>query len=522
MPCHERIGRYCYWYDEDEPDPPPEPVAIRARRDRLIARLDSAAEASPDDRWLAGQRVRYLVEAERYDDAVRAARQCTVREWWCPALQGFALHSAAQHVAADSAFARALDLMNPAQRCEWSDIRLVIDESLMRRYIDMNCRDREAFEARAWWLARPMLSLPANDARAELFSRKVMTTLLEDTPSPYEDRFDHDEEELLLRYGWPYAWSRDWNRGIGTSPMEIAVVGHERRPAYPMIPPAGILAAPAASDSSMWRGRVDRVRARYAPPYARRLLPLEHQAGRFRRGDSSLVVAAWSVEGDATLAAAAADPGQLTAGFVLTRGEPDDAAIVRRADPGTRGTFVAALPGDSLLLSIEVVAPQDATLARARYGLVPHAPPGAGFHMSDFVLFEPAGQLPERLEDVVPRLLTSERITQGSRVGIYWETYAASPTPVALDVSLTVADLDAQGGWWQRTLRTLRLAREARPITMGLQDVVRPGEAFTPRAMVVDLAPLRPGRYVIELELTTQAGAVVRVARPITVVERKS
>lgn len=518
MPCHERIGRYCYWYDEDEPDPPPEPVSIVTARDRLIARLDSAGNAWPDDKWIAGQRVRYLVEARRVDDAVQAARQCTVEAWWCPALQGFALHAAARHVAADSAFERALALMTPQQRCAWRDVRLIIDESLRGRYVDMSCTVREALESRVWWLARPMLSSVANDARAEHYARRVMAMLLEDTPSPYEDRFDHDEEELLLRYGWPYAWSKDYAGGINSGGMDINVVGHERRPAYPLVPPRAVLESPATSDSLVWRGQVERVQARYAPPYARRLVPLEHQAGRFRRGDSSLVVVAWSVGGDATLSAAAEEPGALRAGFVLTAGEPADAVVVRRPDPGTHGTFMATFPGDSVLMSTEIVAPSDSTLARARYGLTPRVGPGLGFHMSDFVLFEPSGELPESLEEVVPRLRTNERLPEGSRVGIYWETYAASPTPVPIEVSLTVANVGSSGGWWQRTLRALRLSREARPITMGLQDVVRPGEAFTPRAMVVDLSPLRPGRFVIELELTTQSGAVVRVERPITIV----
>src|SRR5689334_20605040 len=65
--CDVRIGRYCYWRGDDEDDDPQpdEAPAIRDRRSELIQLLDSASRALPGDPWLAGQRVRYLVEANR-------------------------------------------------------------------------------------------------------------------------------------------------------------------------------------------------------------------------------------------------------------------------------------------------------------------------------------------------------------------------------------------------------------------------------------------------------------------------
>src|SRR5204862_3417383 len=64
--CDERVGRFCYWYDDDgetrpPPPPPPEAAAITRARDRLLTTLDSAALALPGDAWIAGQRVRYLL-----------------------------------------------------------------------------------------------------------------------------------------------------------------------------------------------------------------------------------------------------------------------------------------------------------------------------------------------------------------------------------------------------------------------------------------------------------------------------
>lgn len=517
--CDETIGRFCYWYEEDEPDPPPEPRSIADARARLIAALDSAGKAQPHDRWVSGQRVRYLVEAERSDAAVEAARECVALEWWCRALQGFAYHAAGRYAQADSAYEFALALMNPRERCEWRDLKLLIDEALMRRYRDMNCAARFPFEERIWWLSRPRMTAPGNDARTEYYSRIMMVHFLEEAPSTYRLDFGADERELLLRYGWPTAWTRS---GSSLSGPGFSVVGHEPRPAYPFIPPATVLDNPATSDSAIWRSKgLGRVLARYAPAYARRLVALEHQAGLFRRGDSALVVTAWSVASDTGLVDAAASPGELTAALALTKGDPKDTAIARDSMPKTRGTLTATAPWGSMLLSLEVAAPSRHTLARARYGVRGSDVPGSRVQMSDVMLFEPYDGLPRRLEDVLPHLRTSERLPTGSAVGLYWETYNTNPTGEAIDVAITVVEEDRGGGWLQRTLRSLRRVREQEPITMGLQDVTARGVPFAPRSVVVDLSTLRPGRYQLEIELDAGAGNVVRAQRPITVVERR-
>ncbi|HSA57176.1 MAG TPA: hypothetical protein VLE53_15800 [Gemmatimonadaceae bacterium] len=517
--CDETIGRFCYWYEEGDPDPPPEPRAIRDARERLIARLDSAGSAHPHDRWISGQRVRYLVEAERNDDAVAAARECAALDSWCHALQGFAYHAAGRYAEADGAYESALALMSPRERCEWRDLKLLIDEVLMRRYRDMTCEARLAFEERIWWLSRPRMTAPGNDARTEYYSRVMMVRFLEDAPSTYRLDFGPDERELLLRYGWPTAWTR----AGGTSSLSagFSLVGHEPRPAYPFIPPASVLDNPATSDSAIWRSKgVGRVLARYAPAYARRLLPLEHQAGLFRRGDSALVVAAWSVAADTALAAAAAVPGELTAALALTKGAPSDTAIARAASIGTHGTLMAAAPWGSMLLSLEIAAPSRRTLARARYGVRGSDVPGSRVQMSDMLLYEPYEGLPRTLEDVLPHVRSSERVTEGSSVGLYWETYNTNPTGEAIDVSITVVAEDRGGGWLTRALRSLRGVRAQQPITMGMQDVSA-RVPYAPRSVVVDLATLRPGRYRIEVEQDAGGGNVVRAQRSITVVERR-
>ena len=207
--CDERVGRFCYWYDESAPPPPKEPALITARRNQLIAILDTLARQKPDDRWLTGQRVRYLAEAERYGAALEAARECRVGGWWCEILEGFSLHLMGDYAAAESVYDSALARMQPHDRCEWRNIDLLVDEDTRQQYHQFPCDDlrRRAFEDRVWFFARTLYSMKSNDSRTEYYARMTMTQMLHDARSLYEFGFDYDERELLLRFGWPRAWT---------------------------------------------------------------------------------------------------------------------------------------------------------------------------------------------------------------------------------------------------------------------------------------------------------------------------
>jgi hypothetical protein len=515
--CDEQVGRFCYWYDERTAAPPHEPDVISEARTRLIARLDSNAKAFPAERWTSGQLVRYLAEAERFDDAVAAARRCQVDGWWCLALQGFALHMADRYRQADSTFALALEVMPDKERCDWRDLKLLLDDELLKDYRELNCTRRVAFEQRVWWLARPMLSSNGNDARSEYYARLMYTHFLEDAPSVHALGFneDDDERELSLRYGW----SREFTRDGGALGGKGVITGHEPTPAHPMLPMAASVRNPALSDSLGWRGKgLPGVRARYHADYARRLLALQHQSALFRRGDSSLVVLAYDVDSDAAFPAAA-KAKNLTAALVLTRGEESDATIVRLDAPQTRGTIVAKSVWGPTLLSAELAAPDAHVLARARYGLRASDMLGSRVQVSDLLIFEPYKDMPDRLEDVIPHTRASVSMKPDTKIGIYWETYNTRPTGEGMQVSITVAPEETPGGgnWLTKGLTALRLIREAKPVSVGMRDVSARGLGYTPRAVVVDLTSLKTGRYVLELEVTAEGTIPVRASRVIVI-----
>lgn len=510
--CDEQVGRFCYWYDESEPPPPRELQRVRDARDRLISALDSAAAVAAPNGWVASQRVRYLAEAGRYKDAVAAALACRAEGWLCGTLVGFAYHEAGDYVRADSAYRTALAAMSPSMRCEWEDVSLLLDSEMLPRYRRQQCGDsaRLAFERRVWWLARPLFSTPANDARTEHYARVTMSHMLAGATSAHEGGFDEDERELLLRYSWPRAWSRS---GGGFGGRGSSIVGHEPTPAYPYLPNAFVFDNPVNTDSLRWTTRPGVVHARYAPAYATPLLRLEHQSALFRRGDSSLVVLAYDLRSDSTLAQAS----DVRAALVLTRGEERDATIVR-APNESRGVITARSVWAPLLMSAEVTSPTVRRSARARYGIRPPYAVGARVSLSDLLLFEPYGGLPASLEEATPHMKPTLHVRGDKKLGFYWEAYGTNPAGETMGVSVTVApEVTDELTRAQRLKRALGAWKEAKPVIVQVQDVSARGRTTSPRAVEVDISTLPPGPYLVELEIDVARQYRVRAERRIVV-----
>ena len=511
--CDEQIGRFCYWYDEKEPPPPREPAKVGDARARLIGLLDSAAAAVPTDLWVASQRVRYLAEAGRPKETIAAALACRATEVWrCGTLVGFAYHDAGAYVQADSAYQAALAAMPERERCRWEDISLLLDEELLPRYRAQACGDpaRLEFERRVWWLARPLFSTPANDARTEHYARVTMAQMLTEAPSAHEGGFDDDERELLLRYSWPRAWSKT---GGGFGGRGLTVVGHEPEPAYPYLPNAFVFDNPENTDSLRWTTRPGVVHARYAPAYATPLLRLEHQSALFRRGDSSLVVLAYDLRSDSALARAS----DVQAALVLTRGEEAAATIVRMPNK-SRGVITAHSVWAPLLMSAEVTSPTVKRSARARYGIRPPYAVGVRVSLSDLLLFEPYGQLPATLDEVIPHMMPTLTVRSTKKLGFYWEAYGTNPGGETMGISVTVApEVQDAATRSQRLKRALHLWKEAKPVSVQVQDVSARGKTMSPRSVEVDISTLPPGPYLVELEIDVAKQYHVRTERRIVV-----
>lgn len=514
--CQERVGRFCYWYDESS-EPPKEPEQIGSARRRLIAALDSLARANPTDTWLSGQRVRYLDEDGQGEQALAAARACQAFGWWCDALEGFALHELGRYPDAEAAYARVLEKLTPGERCRWNDLSLYLDEDTRRLYQRNSCGSpqRDEFEQRTWWLARTRYGMPGNDSRTEHFARLTYVEFLRNATSAYMFGFDEDERELVLRFGWSRTWSRgpDLPGSFGGG-QQFSIVGHDPIPAHRFIPPHHVLQSPTISDSTDWAVQLPPVVARYQPPYAKRILMLEHQQALFRRGDTALVVLAYDVRGEPSLAGATRQGA-----LVLTpRGEPTAFSTIRDSVPAI-GRLTARAPWGPLLMSAEIAAPDSSVLARARYGVRPPYAIGTRVSLSDLLFYTPYGAFPTTVEQALPHALTTQRVQAANKLGVYWEAYNTNPNGEPMTISLTVVPETEEAGALRRGLRALRLARASAPVSITIQDVSARGSSRTDRAVELDISTLRKGEYLVQLEVEVAGQYVLRADRRLVVVE---
>ena len=512
--CDERVGRFCYWYDERAPAAPPEPGDITAKRNVLIALLDSLGHIAPDERWIVAQRVRYLVEADRGRDALTAATECKVGGWYCDIMIGFAQHMLGNYTAADSVYEVAIAKMLVRDRCVWRDLGYLIDEDTRQSYRRLPCASKEriAYEDRVWFLSKVLYSTEGNDSRTEWYARMTYVEMMRDAAGVYQFGFDDDERELLLRFGWPRAWAR--GRGDPRT-GEYNTVGHEPSPAYRFIPPGYVLNNPTITDSTDWAVQLPPVVGRYSPPYAKSLKPLVHQKAMFRRGDSALVVMAYDARNMPEL-----DSTAITAALVVS---PTSAVhgfrVVHKKAPRNDVITVKA-PWGPLIMSAEVWSPARSAVRRARYGMAPPFAVGTRVTLSDLLFYEPYGDFPTTVEEVVPHALSTEKVRAGDKLGVYWEAYGTEPTGEPMKVSLTVVREVEESGFLRRQAKTLRVVTEATPVSITVQDMSARGSSTSPRALQLDISTLSKGAYVVQLEIEVAGQYVVRADHRIEIVVR--
>ncbi len=512
--CDERVGRFCYWYDERAAAAPPEPAEITAKRAVLIALLDSLARVAPEERWLVAQRVRYLTEADRRADALNAATECKVGGWYCDIMTGFALHMLGRYKAADSVYEVGIAKMLVRDRCVWRDLGYLIDDDTRQAYRRLPCASKEriAYEDHVWFLAKVLYSMEGNDSRTEWYARMTFVEMMRDAAGVYQFGFDDDERELLLRFGWPRAWSR--GRGDPRT-GEFNTVGHEPSPAYRFIPPGYVLNNPTISDSTDWAVQLPPVVGRYSPPYAKTLKPLVHQKAMFRRGDSALVVMAYDARNMPEL-----DSTAITAALVVSPATGTHAFRTVRTKAPRTDVITAKAPWAPLIMSAEVWSPDRAAVRRARYGMAPPFAVGTRVTVSDLLFYEPYGDFPTTVEEVAPHALTTEKVRAGEKLGVYWEAYGTEPAGEPMKVSLTVVREVEESGFLRRQAKTLRVVREATPVSITVQDMSARGSTTSPRALQLDISTLSKGAYVVQLEIEVAGQYVVRADHRIEIIGR--
>jgi len=493
------VGRFCEWHPnlKDYVVPDEGKDIVRARRE-LLRELEKASDSLPGDDWIMGQRIRYLVEGHD-SSAVDVARSCRATRWWCDALLGLAQHVRGDFAGADSAFAAALDGMPSPLRCHWNNLSPLLDDDIRGTYHKMSCAQREAADARIWWVADPLYMTPGNERRTEHFSRVLHTLLQENAVNTYGSSWGGDLAELILRFGWAEKWTQEPSHSIYPS-VPASVTGHEREPGYHFFltqRPPDSLAQIADSLFDIYQFPP---REQYSPVYTRGFVRLDAQVARFRRGDSTKVVAAFDVGTDTIFGKT-----KFTAALIAMGDEATRESKMQVEDSPTRNVLTVSSPWKEQLVGVELLAKDSSAAARWRSGFAEIPLDSGTISVSDLLFVDGAPSLPADLNEAIERAHGGTKFRRNSKIGLFWELYGKTPADSALPISLTIMPIDE--GLLRRTFRALRIAPKPTPLMLRWQENGAAG-VLSARAIVLDLSAIPAGKYSVKLEVGGSPSAV--------------
>ncbi len=507
-PCEVRIGRYCYWRGDEDDDkpPPPEVPAIRQRREQLLHVLDSSTTVLKGDTWLTGQTVRYLVETDSIDAALRTARdKCEASASWCHALAGYAAHRGGRFATADSEFATALASMDSSQQCQWLDISKLITDELSARYEKLDCPGRVALARHALRIGSPLYSVSESDLLTEHLTRVTRGRIAERSVAPDGWAWADDVNELMVRYGWPRWYSRTVP-SIGSQEAP-SIIGHDAGMPYNFLPSLTALEHPGEVAQKDWQLDDPRAVTGYAPSYLRTIHDVPNQIARFRRGDTTLIVAAWDARRDTTLIGRPLD-----AALVIWEND-STRAITRRTAARDTGTIATTAVVDAGLVSLELLAVADRRAARVRIGIPPRDTTTVA--LSDLLLYIPSEESANSLDAVRGRALASTIIPASHEIGAFWEAYGLGVLNDPVHFTLTIEPVEV--GWMRRVAEALRFADPTRALRIQWEEVPLRTDGIAGRGVRVGVAQLRAGKYRMQLLVEAPGGKAATTTREIEV-----
>jgi len=493
------VGRFCEWHPNVRDYVVPEEGTdiVRARVE-LLRELERASAAVPGDDWIIGQRIRYLTEAHD-TSATSVARSCRATKWWCDALLGFALHVSGDFAAADSAFALALDGMPAPMRCHWLNLAPLLDDDIRGTYRKLSCAEREAVDARIWWVSDPLYMTPGNERRTEHFSRVLHTILQQNSANTYGMSWGGDLAELILRFGWAEKWTQEPSR-ITYMESKALITGHEREPGYHFflrLPPPDSLALIADSVFDIYQFPP---REQYAPVYTRGFVRLDAQVARFRRGDSTKVVAAYDVDSDTIFGRR-----KFAAAVIVMGDETTAPSKTEVAESPVRNVLTVSTPWKSQLIGVELLAKDSAGAARWRAGFAEIPLDSGRISVSDLLFVDGSPSLPANLDEAVARAHGGTKFRRNQKIGLFWELYGSTPADSALPISLTITPVDQS--LVRRLFRALRVTPRLTPLNIRWQENGASG-VLSARSVLLDLSLVPAGKYSVKLEVGSYPTAV--------------
>jgi hypothetical protein len=513
--CDEYVGRFCLYYDTGRDPLPPEPTEIARARQRALERLRNAFEINRARKATVFPLVRLLLEHKQPREAhevVQAYQAVTDDVVSGELLAVLTAHATADIRGAERAIDELLASVNSAEAQRLRDISFLLAPRERKRYRELAPDQQRRYEDRFWRYADALYLTEGNETRTEHFARHTETKLLETVPFVQGGSdYGKDIAQLTIRFGTPKARTRvDVNRP-GT--YDLQIVEH-------WDPEQMIYAAPSldsaltvrASPGAAWPMDTVRSISGHAPSTIRRMLPLHHQPSVFHDAGGGFTL---RVDGLLLPDSAQRGATRLRRGLFLL---DDTLALVARVNDETSVsgdtlpmTLELPLPREAVLYSAEVLEPDRGLAGRARFRL-DRPVADRGLLLSDVVIADafPPGQLPASRHDSTLAPKRSLLVPAGSPFGIYAEVSLGIEGPDSVVVDLEVIALDG-GPALVRAARWIgeRLGLSDRPVPRKLTWAAEiPTATPTPVAVTVESANLKPGRYVVELSVTSRARRV--------------
>ncbi len=540
--CDALVGRMCLRHGDGEAPPvEPDPIEVEMARMDMLRTLDRIASRVPRDRWILGQRVHYLREQGEWLRAEALAQRChDDDEWWCRALEGYLLQSRGESLEAESVFRDALARMPEEERERWTALDHLLDEDGRELFEDADPAERATLRRRLWLLADPLYLVEGNDREAEQYARRTLVRIREAAENAYDIPWEEDLEELVVRYGGEVGWER--GRPVrppsGLLRDNRFIVGRHRPHGREFMPAGAFLKDPADIPVRAWEIEDRAPRTGYAAWYAPVITAMDAQVARFRRGDSLLVVAGYrppppseeaavpptvreTAPGADPFAAFAVPPppppetgGAVESGTFLFAS--DGERIVDRRGSEREGSVAVRVPNGEYLFGLEVLDDANDRGWRVRSGVRQEDLPRGLAGVSDVVLLDPSGDLPENLEEALPRVLGSTRVRSGEPVVAGWEVYGLR---VGERASVGIAMQAADPGLLERAARFLRLTAPEAPLELSWEEA-GPDELGTVfRAVALALPQVEPGEYDLILTVRLPGRSPIDVATRLVVEE---
>ena len=273
-------------------------------------------------------------------------------------------------------------------------------------------------------------------------------------------------------------------------------------------------------------------REQYSPPYGPATLIDEFQLSRLPRGDSMLVLAVLRDDGHALNVGRARVSGRkfetaliATSTVPPRTGEPA-IARVRTDSFVKRLSLTAMMPTQSIFTGLEILTPDTIGYSRRRTGL-PLSPWLDGkSKLSDIVFFQAdTVNLPEIsvLDSLLSRAHTSNRISRGAQLGLYWEMQVADlgESVIQTEVELRIERTDGPHTFVGRLVAGLfgdrNLSRGIR-WTLPAAPMMQGNFSRWSNSVVISTANLRPGDYTFSLAVKGSPAISQVTRRSLTIV----